>query len=222
MDLITPTEIYSNFQSTTFAVGNPDNPVQILVAYNDSRGLNATPINISGASWSTDGGNTFVRLTGPDGQSPFSGMEGDPVALYHLPTQTWLTIWLDPTCGSQGFGGYKTTTPADVTSWTHFCIHNGTQDDRESGWTDNSSNSQFYGNMYVSYNNFAIGGGALYVTRSTDGGLTWRESDEIPVTSTSRDVVPSTGRIPAKSLRCIEPRLSQQNSAQLPARPKNH
>ena len=27
--------------------------------------------------------------------------------------------------------------------------------------------------MYELYNDFNVGGGALYVTRSTDGGLTW-------------------------------------------------
>src|SRR5438034_6958583 len=74
-------------QSETFSTVNPDNPQQIVVAYNDSRGRNASPINISGASVSTDGGATFDRLTctviqnggTTIGQSPFSGTEGDPV-----------------------------------------------------------------------------------------------------------------------------------------------
>jgi hypothetical protein len=48
-DLITGTETPNNItQSETFAAANPDNPLQIVVAYNDSRGRNQTPINISG------------------------------------------------------------------------------------------------------------------------------------------------------------------------------
>src|SRR4029077_6271913 len=50
-------------QSETFTTVNPDNPQQIVVAYNDSRGRNVSPINISGASVSTDGGATFDPLT---------------------------------------------------------------------------------------------------------------------------------------------------------------
>src|ERR1043166_9406610 len=57
VDLVTGNENATNVtQSETFTTANPDNPNQIVVAYNDSRGRNATPINISGASVSTDGG----------------------------------------------------------------------------------------------------------------------------------------------------------------------
>src|SRR5437867_8054948 len=72
VDLVTGAEISPNVtQSETFTASNPDNPNQIVVAYNDSRGRNVSPINISGASVSTDGGTTFTRLTNGSGQSPF-------------------------------------------------------------------------------------------------------------------------------------------------------
>src|ERR1044071_8758860 len=84
VDLVTGVETSPNVtQSETFTASNPDNPNQIIVAYNDSRGRNSTPINISGASVSTDGGNTFARVTGASGQSPFSNTVGDPVILYN-------------------------------------------------------------------------------------------------------------------------------------------
>ena len=84
VDLVTGAETSPNVtQSETFTASNPDNPNQIVVAYNDSRGRNASPINISGASVSTDGGNTFARLTNASGQSPFSNTVGDPVILYN-------------------------------------------------------------------------------------------------------------------------------------------
>ncbi len=180
VDLVTGTETYPNVtQSETFTVSNPDNPNQIVVAYNDSRGRNVSPINISGASVSTDGGATFTRLTNGSGQSPFSNTVGDPVILYNRPTGTWYTIWLDGGCGGQGLGGYKTTTPSNANSWTHYCIHNNNNDDRESGWADNNPASPFYGRMYTSWNDFNVGGGALFLRYSTDNGLTWTNARQI-------------------------------------------
>ena len=160
-------------QSETFSTANPDNPLQVCVAFNDSRGRFITPINISGASCSTDGGVTFTRLTNGSGQSPFSNTLGDPVILFSKRSQTWYTVWLDSGCGAQGLGGYKSTTPTDPTSWTHFCVYSEGSADRESGWVDNNPASPHYGNLYVSWNDFAVGGGALFVRVSTDDGVTW-------------------------------------------------
>jgi len=189
LDLITGVETSPNItQSETFSWTNPDNPNQIVVAYNDSRGRNQNPINISGASVSTDGGTTFTRLTRATGQSPFSGTLGDPVALFNKPSQTWFAIYLDTGCSAQGIGGYKSTNPSDPNSWTHFCVHSGTSDDRESGWADNNTSSAHFGNMYVSYNDFAIGGGALFVRVSTDNGLTWTPHQLTTGTPFIRDV----------------------------------
>jgi hypothetical protein len=174
VDLITGTETYPHVtQSETFTAGNPDNPSQIVVAYNDSRGRFARPINISGASVSTDGGNTFSRLTKANGQSPFDNTVGDPVILYSRHASTWFTVWLDLACGGQGLGGYKSTNPSDPNSWTHFCVHTGSFDDRESGWADNNPSSPFFGNMYVSWNDFNFPNANIFVVRSTDNGITW-------------------------------------------------
>jgi hypothetical protein len=182
VDLITGTESYPNVtQSETFTASNPDNPNQIVVAYNDSRGRNAVPINISGASASTDGGTTFTRLTNASGQSPFSNTVGDPVILYNRPTGTWFTIWLDGGCGSQGLGGYKSTTPWSANSWIHYCVHTGSNDDRESGWADNNPSSPFYGRMYTSWNDFARGQG-IFVRYSTDNGVSWTNERQVTAT----------------------------------------
>lgn len=174
-DLISPqTDTGTHItQSETYSLANPNNPNEILVTYNDSRGVAVSPINISGASFSSDGGTTFTRLTAGNGQSPFTNTFGDPVTLYNTNTGTWFAIFLDAACGGQGIGGYKTTNPGLATGWTHFCIHSGSSDDRESGWSDNNPASPFFGRMYVSWNNFAVSGGALQVVRSTDNGATW-------------------------------------------------
>jgi hypothetical protein len=192
VDLITGTETSPNItQSETFTTANPDNPNQIVVAFNDSRGVNVSPINISGASASTDGGLTFTRLTKANGQSPFDNTLGDPVVLYNSQSGEWFTVWIgDGQCGG-GLGGYKSSTPWDPNSWTHYpCVHNnGGGDDRESGWADNNPSSPFFGRMYVSWNDFSVGSGALSMTFSSDHGATWHAPIIVSNTSTFiRDV----------------------------------
>src|SRR5436190_1606470 len=192
VDLVTGTETFPNTtQSETFTTANPDNPDQIVVAYNDSRGANNN--NFSGASVSNDGGVTFTRITNGSGQSPFAGTFGDPVVLYHSASGTWVTVWLDGSCGGQGLGGYRSTTPDDANSWTHFCAHNNSQDDRESGWADNNPASPFAGRLYISWNDFNVGGGALMETYSTDGGLTWHAPVTVSNTGTFHRDVQITG-----------------------------
>ena len=175
-------------QSETYALANPNNPNEIVVAYNDSRGVFASPINISGMSVSTDGGATFIRLTKTNGQSPFTNTFGDPVVLYSSTIDTFFGVFLDAACGGQGIGYYKSTNPIDPNSWTHGCIHNGGSDDRESGYSDNNAGSPFNGRLYVSWNNFAVAGGALQVTFSTDNGTTWHAPITVNSAGFVRDV----------------------------------
>ena len=186
VDLITGTETFPDTnQSTTFSWGNPDNPDQIVVAYNDARGAHANPINGSGASVSTDGGLTFTRLTAANGQSPFPNTAGDSVIIYNRPTGTWYTVSQDAACG-YGLGGYKSTTPWDPSpaSWSHYgCVHSssGGSDERASGWSDMNQSSPFYGRMYVSWGDFARGGN-IFVRYSTDNGNTWTNERQVTTT----------------------------------------
>src|SRR3989440_511075 len=171
VDLVTGTETPPHIiQSETYTAANPDTPTQILAAFNDSRCADSN--NYSGLSISTDGGLTFTRVTNGSGCSPFANTFGDPVVIYNKPTGTWFTVWIDAN-GSCTLGGYKSTTPDDPNSWTHFCVHNNGGDDRESGWADNNPSSPFFGRMYVSWNDFNVGGGALVESFSTDNGATW-------------------------------------------------
>src|SRR6266404_8697242 len=81
VNLITGTETSPHvIQSETYSTANPDNLLEIGVAYNDSRC--AASNNFSAASFSTDGGTTFTRLTNGSGCSPFANTFGDPVLLY--------------------------------------------------------------------------------------------------------------------------------------------
>ena len=115
---------------------------------------------------------TFTRVTTGSGAGPFANTFGDPVILYNKPSQTWFTVWLDGN-GSCTLGGYKSTTPEDPNSWTHYCVHSSGSDDRESGWADNNPSSPHFGNMYVSWNDFNVGQGALVDSFSSDNGNTW-------------------------------------------------
>src|SRR5437867_856026 len=152
VDLITGAETFPAVtQSETYTTANPDNPNQIVVTYNDSR---TAPNNYSGGSVSTDGGTTFTRLT----PNPFSSGHGtnfgDPVTLYNKPTSTFFGIFIASGCGGFGLGSWKST-DGGLTWSVGACVHNGSSDDRESGYADNNPSSPFFGRMDVSWNNFA-------------------------------------------------------------------
>jgi hypothetical protein len=169
VDEITGTETFAHVtQSETYTLANPDNPNQIVTTYNDSRTAGSC---YAGGSFSTDGGATFTRLT----PSPFCSGHGtnfgDPVTLYNKPTSTFFGIFLATGCGGQGIGAWKST-DGGVTWTVGACIHSGSSDDRESGWSDNNPSSPFFGRMYVSWNDFSDGG-SLKVRYSTDNGATW-------------------------------------------------
>src|SRR5439155_1732032 len=195
-DLITGTETFPSVtQSETYTTANPDNPNQIVVTYNDSR---TAPNNYSGGSVSTNGGTTFTRLT----PNPFSTGHGtnfgDPVTLYNKPSSTFFGIFIATGCGGQGLGSWKST-DGGVTWATGACVHNGSADDRESGWADNNPSSSFYGRMYVSWNDYNVFNcgpniGCLFATFSTDIGSTWSmPSTALAVTrATSITFVPAT------------------------------
>jgi hypothetical protein len=140
------------------------------VNFNDDTNGNGS--NYSGTAYSTDGGATFTQIL----PSPFATGHGtnfgDPIVVFNKKLNKWFAGDLATSCGGFGLGAW--TSPDGITWTPGSCIHNGSNDDRESMWVDNDPTSASYGRMYVSFNNFNIGGGALFVVYS-DNGTTWTQ-----------------------------------------------
>jgi hypothetical protein len=154
-------------QSETFSWYNAGTNT-MLVLYNDLTGGSTGK-----GSYSTDGGATFARLPGTPFATGHGTNFGDPAVVYDVLHGKWIATWLASGCGGQGVGAW--TSPDGITWAAGGCAatvgaNNG---DRNSAWQDNTPTSPFYGRSYVSYNDFGIGGGALRVAWSTDGGTTW-------------------------------------------------
>ena len=138
-----------------------------VVAYNDSR---TAPSCYAGASSSTDGGATWTDMNSRPFCSGHGTNYGDPVLVYDKKHTRWLAGFLASGCGGQGIGFWSST---DGINWsTGSCAHNGSSDDRQSGWVDNTPTSPFYGRVYLTWNDFAVGQ-FIFVTFSDDGGVTW-------------------------------------------------
>lgn len=166
-NLITGDELYPKVTQSESMVWSTPDGLTIVVNFNDS---SASPSSYAGMSVSTDGGATFTRLTPSPVATGHGTNYGDPVVVYNVALETWFAGDLAGGCGRQGIGLWSSP---DAINWTPgVCVHVGSNDDRESMWVDNSAESPFFGRMYISWNDFNIGGGALFVTYSDDG-TTW-------------------------------------------------
>ena len=146
----------------------------VVVNYNDGNGT-----SFSGTSFSTDGGATFTEIQPAPFLSGHGTNYGDPLLVYNQKLGLWFGGDLVTGCGGMGIGFWSSP---DGQNWsTASCAHNGDDDDRPSTWVDNNPYSAKYGRMYVSFNNFAVGSGALFVTHSDDG-VNWSTPAQLTTT----------------------------------------
>jgi len=145
----------------------------------------------SGTSYSTDNGATWTELQPPPFATGHGTNYGDPIVVYNQKLGLWFGGDLVTGCGGQGIGLW---TSPDGINWTAgACAHSNSADDRESMWVDNNPFSAAYGRMYISFNNFNVGSGALQLVRSDDGS-NWSAAQTIY--STFLRDVQLTGALP--------------------------
>ena len=103
--------------------------------------------------------STFTQITPPPFATGHGENFGDPIVVFNLKLKSGLQAIWPSGCGGQGIGIW---TSPDGINWTvGACAHSNSGDDRESMWVDNNPFSRNYGRMYISFNNFNIGSGAL-------------------------------------------------------------
>jgi hypothetical protein len=168
-------------KSENMVFANTSNPMNIVVNYNDHNGS-----SYSGTSFSNDGGTTFTEISPAPFSSGHGTNYGDPIVVYNTKLGKFFAGDLVTGCGGFGIGTWTST---DGATWTTAaCAHNGSNDDRESMWVDNEPTSGTYGRMYVSWNDFGVGVGALSVVHSDDG-VAWSAPVRVSNTNTFiRDV----------------------------------
>ncbi|MDQ6760390.1 MAG: CSLREA domain-containing protein [Acidobacteriota bacterium] len=167
VNLITGAETSPNVTQDEGAVWGHGNTV--VVVYNDSSGAGLSPRSYCGVSTSTDGGNTFTRLSYKF--NTVGECLGSPSLLYSVRAAKWFATFLAPRCGGQGMGVW---TSPDGINWSNGgCAASSTSVGYSSLWVDNNPASPFYGRQYVLFDNFNVGNGAVQVATSNDDGLTW-------------------------------------------------
>ncbi len=138
----------------------------VVVNYNDNTGGSC----YDGISYSTNGGSTWTQISPSPLCSGHGTNYGDPLVVYNQKLGLFFAGDLVTGCGGFGVGLWSSP---DGQNWTVAgCPADNDDSDRPSMWVDNNPFSARYGRMYVSFNNFDVDGGALFVSHSDDG-QTW-------------------------------------------------
>lgn len=178
VNLVTGAETYPRVTQNTSATWGHGNTV--VVAYQDSTGLDLSPSSNCGVSVSTDGGATFTRLSYKfnDGGACYGG----PSVLYSTNAAKWFVYFLSGRCGgAPAIGQWESP---DGINWTSApCIPNTSNAQNPASWVETNPGNALYPRQYVAFNNFSVPNAPVRLVKSTDGGLTW--SPPVSVTDPS-------------------------------------
>lgn len=159
-NLITGTE--TSPHDTQAGASLATNGTSVVAGYDDGREATA---NYSGMSYSSDGGQTWTRLTPSPFATGHGTSYGEVAVAWDAKASLYLAVALATGCGGQGLGLW---TSADGQTWgAGACVHNGTSDDLSHIAVDNTASSPYYGRVYVIWNDFNSSG-SLSITRSDD------------------------------------------------------
>ncbi len=133
-----------------------------------------------GFATSIDGGSTWEHgdlpgLTVNYGKGPF-GAEADPAVAYDAKHGIWMIVSLPLvglSDGSGKIGDVGVSRSVDAVHWNSVVMIDKTAlDDKTWIVCDNNSQSPYYGNCYVEWDQ-AYGTGEVLMSVSSDGGVTW-------------------------------------------------
>ena len=160
----------------TFSFGNT-----IVMATQTGRFFDGGASNIAFAT-STDGGANWTGgnlpgLTKHDNPSNPWDRATDPAVAYDAQDDVWLisSLVLNEAGGVSGVGVTTSRSTDGGLTWGNpIIIPDSTIGDVDKNWIacDNTPTSPFYGNCYTTWDEFSDGD-RLYMSTSTDGGLTW-------------------------------------------------
>ena len=159
----------------TFAYGNT-----IVAAAQTGRFFDGGSSNIrwatstnGGASW-TDGGLPGITIHEPSAPGPYARVS-DPAVAYDAKHNVWMisTLALVDTPSVSGVAVLTSRSTNGGLTWGNpVIVTNLGNVDKNWIVCDNTSSSSFYGNCYTAWDDNGDGD-RLYMSTSTDGGLTW-------------------------------------------------
>jgi len=162
-------------EPSSFAVGST-----IVSAFQMGRFSDGGASDI-GFATSTDGGSTWTHgnlpgITKVEGSGTYDRATDTAVA-YNAKFKTWIieTLAMSEAGGAHGAAVLVSGSTNGIT-WTNprtvSVVESGGFYDKPWIGCDNTSTSPFYGNCYVTWDDFALGD-LIEMSRSTDGGKTW-------------------------------------------------